>query len=478
MKPAWIVLAASALLAGCGEKGREDAESGHAHAEQEAQAEFTSNRVAIPSSVRSNLGIGFVKVERRNVEETLRVPGRFEYMPSARREYRTMLPGKIELAVTQFDRVEAGDLLYTIQSPSWREMQRELAEFDAGVKRAATKLDTLDSLAEAHHEHHEILEQVIEVWEERVGQLEGVRDAGGGIKSEYADAQTSLSSARAELAEVREKHAEILALKAETRAELNAKRIGFGLLIDSAASVSGITREELERVVESDGHSAPNWQRIHEIRVRASAAGVIEATGVTNGSWTDQSSPVVTVVNPEKLRFHAEGMQSDLGVLRDGLAARIVSPTTSVVGRGVDLTQTMSGELRLGLSGHSRDRTIEMYVVPDQILSWARDGVTAQVEIVIDPSAGAELAIPLAAVQRDGLTPVIFRRDPANQNEAIRLEADLGADDGRWIEILSGVREGDEIVLDGAFQLMLATSGTMQKGGHFHADGTFHEGED
>jgi hypothetical protein len=32
-------------------------------------------------------------------------------------------------------------------------------------------------------------------------------------------------------------------------------------------------------------------------------------------------------------------------------------------------------------------------------------------------------------------------------------------------------------VLDGGFQLMLAMSGSIEKGGHFHADGTFHEGE-
>jgi len=36
------------------------------------------------------------------------------------------------------------------------------------------------------------------------------------------------------------------------------------------------------------------------------------------------------------------------------------------------------------------------------------------------------------------------------------------------------VREGDEIVLAGNYQLMLATSGSAPKGGHFHSDGTFH----
>ena len=97
---------------------------------------------------------------------------------------------------------------------------------------------------------------------------------------------------------------------------------------------------------------------------------------------------------------------------------------------------------------------------------------------VTDGTSRPTLAVPLAAVQRDGLAPVLFRRDPADPNKAIRIEADLGLNDGRWVVLRSGVRAGDEIVLDGAFQLMLATSGSAQEGGHFHADGTFHEGED
>jgi len=77
------------------------------------------------------------------------------------------------------------------------------------------------------------------------------------------------------------------------------------------------------------------------------------------------------------------------------------------------------------------------------------------------------------------LMPVYFRRDPADPNKAIRVEADLGLDDGRWITVQSGLRVGDEVVLDGAFQLMLASASSGQEqGGHFHADGTFHAGED
>lgn len=231
-------------------------------------------------------------------------------------------------------------------------------------------------------------------------------------------------------------------------------------------------------VIETDHGPEPAWANITGIEVPASEAGVVEMLGLTNGSWADEKTPVVTVVQPDRLRFRASGLQSDLGVLRDGLVARIVPPTPTSVGRAVPLTDTMAGTITLGLAGDPNDRTVDVFIVPDELRPWARPGVSAQLEIVTDSTVSPELAIPLAAVQRDGLTPVIFRRDPSNPNEAIRMEADLGKDDGRWVALLSGVRDGDEVVLDGAFQLMLATSGSIQKGGHFHSDGTFHEGED
>jgi cobalt-zinc-cadmium efflux system membrane fusion protein len=136
----------------------------------------------------------------------------------------------------------------------------------------------------------------------------------------------------------------------------------------------------------------------------------------------------------------------------------------------------MNASLAIDLSGDPEERTIDLIAEPDAIASWARAGVSAHLEITLD-GAVEELAVPLACVVRDGVTPIIFRRDPANADKVIRVEADVGISDGRWIAILSGVREGDEIVLAGNYQLMLASSGAAPKGGHFHSDGTWHEGE-
>jgi hypothetical protein len=97
--------------------------------------------------------------------------------------------------------------------------------------------------------------------------------------------------------------------------------------------------------------------------------------------------------------------------------------------------------------------------------------------VVVAGTEAEEPAIPVACVARDGTQSIVFRRGPSDPGKVVRLEADLGIDDGRGVVIQSGVREGDEIVLDGVYQLMVATSGSITRGGHFHPDGTFHEGD-
>lgn len=449
----------------------------HTEGDGQDEAPVDPNRVAIPAAVRSNLGISFVQVERRRVERTLRVPGRFEYLPTARREYRTAIPGRVELLVEQFEQVDAGEPLYRLDSPSWREMQQQLADAAAQIERLEARLSTFEPLLAAHQQHEDSLHESVAVWNERVEQLQSVREAGGGRVDEFAQARASLASTRAELANVLEKKAELDAERQQTEADLRAARARGEYLLDAASAIVSKSRSELAASVETNRGPAPAWATITGIEVPASEAGVVEALGLTNGSWADEKTPVVTVVQPDRLRFRGSGLQSDLGVLRDGLAARIVPPTPTTVGRAVPLTDTMAGTITLGLAGDPNDRTVDVFIAPDELQPWARPGVSAQLEIVTDSTVAAELAIPLAAVQRDGLTPVIFRRNPSNSNEAVRIEADLGKDDGRWVALLSGVRDGDEVVLDGAFQLMLATSGSIQKGGHFHSDGTFHEGE-
>ncbi len=432
-----------------------------------------TNRVDVPDAVRRNLGITFAKVESRPVAQTLRVPGRFELLPDARREYRTMLAGRVELLVGQFQRVEVGTPLYRLDSPPWRELQQKLAEAEAQIRESDKRVEMMAPLLEAHEQHHRSIQQQVNIL---TAQTEGLKQgarAGSVSTGELAQVQASLAEANIKLAETKEKEAELGVMRVEVQAKLDAARTRFDLLLDSAATLLDVPKTRLLQPNGDGDESQPMWRTREHVEVAAGAPGYVDSIALTNGAWADATSLVLTTVQPERIRFHAHGMQSDLEQLREGLRARIVPPR----GGNVALQDTMEGTLSLGIAADPQQRTMDLYVTPTSLRPWARPGVTAYLEVILAGS-NDELAVPTGSVIQDGLVKILFRRDPKDPDKVIRMEADLGVSDGRWVAVQSGLREGDEVVLDGIYQLMLATSASSPKGGHFHPDGTFHEGNE
>ncbi len=274
------------------------------------------------------------------------------------------------------------------------------------------------------------------------------------------------------MAEVLIKGAELNARRVEVDADRIAARERFELLIMNAGSLLGIPADELTATDPSSDLGHPRWREINLVEVRAIAPGVVESIALTSGAWETQTSLVLTTVQPEIIRFRAMGLQSDLPKFFDGASARIAPPQSP----GFDIGDAVDAALTIGLEAHPDQRTITLIAAPKEHRPWMRAGVSAFLEIVVDSSGGKALAIPRSSIVKDGITHVFFRRDPADPNKAIRVEADMGVDDGRWVVINSGLALGDEVVLEGAYELKLATaqSGTAQKGGHFHSDGSYH----
>lgn len=471
-----VTLALLMLLSppGC-EKRADNASAVDTHGKTAVAA--PTNRVDINAAVRQNLGITFAKAEYRNVARTLRVPGRFELLPTARREYRAAASGTVELFVQQYQAVEAGTPLYRLDAPRWREMQRELADAEALVKLAGAGVDSIAPLLAAHESHHAEIQKAVDLWTARITTLEHLQASGGARGDEVAQAKAAQATARSDLAETLEKEAELLARKAESAAQFDAATSRLAFLYEAAATLAGMSPADL-RAPSAKDPSVPRWRTINGIEVRALAPGVVETVSVVSGGLIDQHDSIISIVQPDQMRFRAVGLQSDLPRLANARNASVVSAqaTTGTDSGGGDLRIT--GTLTLAPTADPVRRTLELVLTPSDtaaVPAWAKAGVSAFLEVITSGDGREELAIPLRCIARDGTAAIIFRRDPADPNTAIRIEADLGLDDGRWVVIKSGVAEGNEIVLDGVYQLMVATSGSITKGGHFHPDGTFHE---
>ena len=419
-----------ALLCGCQPTGSEN----HADDVQSDESEVPTNRVEIGPTVRSNLGITFAKVERRSLSTSTRVPGAFELEPLATQEYRLMLPGRVEFAVDHLDEVQPGAVLYRLSSPEWLELQGRIDLARASVAQA-----------EAKHSASET-------------RLRALREA------EFAPA-------------------DLVAQEAELRSDLDRQRAELDAALQTAARLLDLLgageggkvtpQTLLAPVDQAGGGSVPAYQAIQSVEVCATKSGFVDSLAVTDGAFVGESELVLTTIDLARVRFRAQALQGDLAKFAGGAEARISPPQAG----GADINDSVPAKLTVGLAADPRRRTIALFAVPEEQREWIRPGVTAFLEVTSESTGGVVLAIPRSAVVQDGIVHVFFKRDPLDPNRATRVEADLGIDDGRWVEVRSELGPNDEVVLDGVYELKLATaqSGTAQKGGHFHADGTFHE---
>ena len=417
----------------------------------DAEHDGPTDRIDIPATVRRNLGITFVDVEARRVAQTLRIPGAFEPRPLARHEYRMALPGRVELSVDQYDAVEPGQTLYRYQSPAWPELLHEII---VGEQAIATALAEID-IARAKLDESSTR---LDLARERLAALAEADFKKADLEVQAAELAASVPRLEAELELARTRLA-------------NARRTREHAL-HRASTASGIPEAELEAEVLVDGERTPSYATIDWIDVRAVKPGVVERLAVTDGAFVESPATVLTTVDRSVVRFRALALQADLPRLEAAVEARILppsSPDTATSGAPADLT--------IGLEAHPRERTVSVLATPREYAAWMRPGISGFLEVVVASTAQPALAVPRSAVVQDGLTHVFFRRDPSDPDRVIRVEADMGPSDGRWVVLESGVARGDEVVLAGAYELKLASQGetTRSSGGHMHADGSFHE---
>jgi biotin carboxyl carrier protein len=99
--------------------------------------------LTVPLRNQELLALTFATAEERQVQGTLRIPGRFEWMPDAEVVYATPVRGRVTLRVRPPQRVNAGDVLFALESPEWAQEENELAMLRADAKAAKTRLELM-----------------------------------------------------------------------------------------------------------------------------------------------------------------------------------------------------------------------------------------------------------------------------------------------------------------------------------------------
>jgi multidrug efflux pump subunit AcrA (membrane-fusion protein) len=427
-KSMFLLLMCTSPVFGAGDD--HSSHEGHDHSSHEGHdhsGESSEKRVPIPDAVKRNLGLVFAKAEYRSVASTTTLTGHFELKPAGQYHYPLPLEGRVMIMVKPLQNVKVGQLLAEIDSPTWRNLQQSLTEAKSSLELAKAGVLKAEAALKA------------------AGEIQGVKDESNVYK---ADRNVAIS-------------------------QVNAAKTNLEQLILQASTLTGIPAAELSK----KKGDAPQWSTIQRVPIKAISDGVVQEVDTSSNTWVEKGAEIIHIVDPKQLRFKGVALQSDVyDDLRNDQLAVITPPT----GPGERRTnQSIRGKIRIGLTGNPEIRTIDVFIDMQEntFPSWVKPEMSAVAKVVTSGSVDdEELSIPTRAIIQDGLDTVYFLVDPKSKNSVIRKVADMGPTDGKWTTIYSGLAEDDEVVVDGVYQLKLATSAQATKGGHFEADGTWHEG--
>ncbi|TCL91134.1 HlyD family secretion protein [Rhizobium sp. PP-WC-2G-219] len=173
--------------------------------------------------------------------------------------------------------------------------------------------------------------------------------------------------------------------------------------------------------------------RLARTVIKAPVAGVVLARTAKVGAIAAGSGqPLFTIIRDGAVEMRADVSESDLLKLAVGQKAKLKLADSSV---------TLNGTIRLISPTVDADTRLGTVFISIAEPERARVGMYANADITIEEKQA--LALPLTAVT-SGKTETVVRKVRDGVVEMARVET--GIQDGRYIEILSGLSDGDEVV--------------------------------
>lgn len=270
------------------------------------------------------------------------------------------------------------------------------------------------------------------------------------VRAAEASAQTARQSIElARLthrrAEVARRHSEAeaqraLALAARGPDAIAASELDASLSAAASAELdAGSSQLQIDTATQAHAEALANLAlvraRLDNATLRAPFDGLVTGRQCSAGDTATPGTPCLTVVNPDSLRVQARFDESALPLVRigDPVTLRLKSRLqTSLQGRVERIHRAVDVD--------TREFAVDLRL-QELPQAWAL-GERATVEVRAQERHAA-LAIPrdLVVSARHGRSVWVMREGRARQ-----VPLQLGLDDGRWVEVLSGLSAGDTLL--------------------------------
>lgn len=272
----------------------------------------------------------------------------------------------------------------------------------------------------------------------------------GRARADYLSARARAELARASVSRKRELAGRVVPLREVQEAEAAARAAEADLQAAIASlRALGVSEGELDSRGTSDAR----------LVLRSPISGTVIERNVLAGQMTDPSRPLFRIGDLSRLWLTVHAYERDAVRVRTGSTARVTFP--ALPGRFFTGAVTLVGRQVDGVS-----RTIPVRVEIANTSGVLRPGMSAAAWVRLgDDAGGTVVAVPAASLQRlqDDWRVFLPKEEGTFEVRTVGRGRDLGGE----VEILSGLRPRERVVVDGAF-LLKAEAEKARGGGEHH----------
>jgi cobalt-zinc-cadmium efflux system membrane fusion protein len=406
------------------------------------EATLAAGSIQVDAETAKRLGIKVVPVTSQRLAVGIKTTGQVETLPNKTVEVTTPISEAkvVELLVEPGAVVKAGQPVAVLAAPDLVELrvssQEKRAEALADVQQAQADL----SLAQQNLERQrqiaaaEIAQARTEV---KVAQEQYDRDrdlmrAGAIPRRQMLESQAHLEEGKAQLAKAASRQEVLDAVAQFKRAQASVE------VAQSRLRLSNATYQT----------------RLQQLGAKANANGLVTVTAPISGrvadrevtlgqSFEDAGGKLMTIVNDSQVFATANIYEKDLDKVKMGQQVNVKVPSLS--------NRTFTGRIAvIGSLVEGETRVVPVKAQLDNSDRVLKPGMFAELEVLIDQTPTAILAIPSAAVVEASGKKLVYLQ---NGNAYQPVEVTLGQTSGDIVQVKSGLFEGDLIVTQRAPQL-------------------------
>ena len=182
-----------------------------------------------------------------------------------------------------------------------------------------------------------------------------------------------------------------------------------------------------------------------------------------SGLVTASDARIGEPVDPDKALLEITDLSEVFAVARvpEHLAGRLKAGAVAHIRVSALPDEKFDGTLlRFGTAADKESGTLDaVFRLPNPSLTLRPD-MRAEFSIVLGKREGV-VSIPRAALQGDALNRFVYVEDFGLKNAYVKTQVVLGAQNDRFVEIVTGLLPGDKVVTRGAYSLAFAGKGSV-----------------